>query len=55
MPIIEIREIACMARTTVNVAPRAPYCGPGILDEILVRVLLGGSRYSDSEFAELAV
>lgn len=28
MPIMEIREIICMARTTVKVAPRAPWEGP---------------------------
>lgn len=31
MPIIEMRQMICMARTTVNVAPRAPSCGPGMV------------------------
>lgn len=31
IPIMVMRHTDCKARTTVNVAPRAPNCGPGIL------------------------
>lgn len=31
MPMIAMREMACIPRTTVKVAPRAPNAGPGIL------------------------
>ena len=31
MPIMEMRQMACIARTTVKDAPRAPNCGPGML------------------------
>jgi hypothetical protein len=31
IPIMEMRQMACMARTTVKDAPRAPNCGAGIL------------------------
>lgn len=36
MPMMEMRETACIPLTTVKVAPRAPNCGPGILNEFLV-------------------
>jgi hypothetical protein len=31
MPMMEMRQMACMARATVKDAPRAPNCGPDIL------------------------
>lgn len=31
MPMMEMRQMTCIARTTVKVAPRAPYLGAGML------------------------
>lgn len=47
MPMIAMRETACMPLTTVKVAPRAPNAGPGILavgggDEIVELGLMAG-------------
>lgn len=44
MPMMAMRQTDWRARTTVNVAPRAPNCGPGILavvGGILGRGLVG--------------
>jgi hypothetical protein len=38
MPMMVMREMACMARTTVKVAPRAPK----FWDAIMIGVLMGG-------------
>ncbi len=31
IPMMEMRQMTCIARTTVKVAPRAPYLGAGML------------------------
>lgn len=33
IPMMAMREITCMMRTTVNVAPRAPNFGPGMMKD----------------------
>jgi len=52
MPMMEMRETACIPLTTVKVAPRAPNCGPGILNEDLVVLGIG---FEGGWFAGLAV
>jgi hypothetical protein len=48
MPMMEMSEMACIPRTTVKVAPRAPKFGPGILNEDLVILKIGlkGGRFA---------
>lgn len=50
MPMMAMREMTCMPRTTVKVAPRAPNCGPGILavggggdETVRLGLMVGGS------------